>query len=305
VTRSSWWETHDARTGQRWSFLQALKNHLIFWTVRWLLWLADRLPDALLLAIGRGLGRAAHALLRRERAVTQKNLRAACPDADVQTLTRLTFRNAGENLTRTLLLRRARFGVRDHVHVSEHNRDLLASALAEGRGVVFVSAHLGPFEWLAAALAEHGFRPAIVVRESYDRRLSALVDQHRVQRGLTVIHRGAAGAELTILRALRAGRPVGFLPDLAGRVRTTRARWLGGTSPLAAGPGQLAARLGAPLLVGTLQPEPHGSGYSVRLERLPVTGAEDMTQSVASALERAILNCREEWLWMARPLGDS
>lgn len=303
MTPRSWWETHDARTGQRWSFSQALKNHAIYLTVCGLLWLADRLPESLLLAIGRALGRSAHALLRRERAVARENLRAACPDADADALARLTFRNAGENLTRTLLLRRAHFAVRDQVEVSEASRDLLASTLAEGRGVVFVSAHLGPFEWLAAALAEDGLRPAIVVRESYDRRLSALVDQHRVQRGLTVVHRGAAGAELTILRALRAGRPVGFLPDLAGRVRTSRARWLGGTSPLAAGPGQLAARLGAPLLVGTLQPKTGGSGYRLRLERLPVAGAEDMTQSVASALERAILNCREEWLWMARPLG--
>lgn len=303
MTVRSWWETHDARTGQRWGIRQALKNHAIYVAVRCLLTLADRLPQRLLLAIGRWLGRGAHAALPRGRDRARKNLLAAFPDADVDALTRRTFCNAGENLTRILLLRRARFRAAAHVHVSDQARDLLVGALAGGRGVVFVSAHLGPFEWLAAALAEQGYRPVIVVRESYDRRLSALVDQHRIQRGLGVIHRGAPGAEAAILRALRAGHPVGFLPDLAGRVRTTPAHWLGGMRPLAAGPGQLAARLRIPLLVGTLQPETRAASFCLELESLPVLGQDDMTQSVASALERAILRCREHWLWMARPPG--
>lgn len=305
MSHAGGWETADARTGERWTVPQALKNHAIYVTVRCLLLLADRLPQALLLAIGRGLGRCAHAVFRRGRVITRQNLLTACPDADVNALSRLTFRNAGENLTRTLLLRRPRFRARDHVRISPEALNVLATALSGGRGVVFVSAHLGPFEWLAAALAEHGYRPVIVVRESYDRRLTALVDQHRKARGLEVIHRGAAGAELSMLRALRSGRPVGFLPDLAGRVRTSPARWLGGVHPLAAGPAQLATRLHIPLVVGTLQAEPGKIGFRLQLERLPADPPDDMTQSVASALDRAILSCREHWLWMARPLADT
>ena len=100
------WETHDARTGQRWGALQALKNHAIYLIVRCLLALADSLPQRLLLAAGRGLGRCAHAVLHRSRRLARKNLLSACPDGDLDALTRRAFCNAGENLTRTLLLRR-------------------------------------------------------------------------------------------------------------------------------------------------------------------------------------------------------
>jgi KDO2-lipid IV(A) lauroyltransferase len=305
VTLSGWWETHDARTGRRWGFAQALKNQLIYALVRVLLAAADRLPERLLLAVGRGLGLLAHRVLGRTRRLTRAHLLAACPNENVTALARSAFRNAGENLSRTLLLRRRDFRAREHVHVGEEARAVLEGALAEGRGVVFVSAHLGPFEWLAAAMAEHGYQPVILVRESYDRRLSRLVDQHRLQRGIEVIHRGAPGAEVAVLRALRAGRPVGFLPDLAGRVRTSPARWLGRVRHLASGPGQLATRLRLPLLVGALQPDTHGNGFRLGVERLPVMGSDDVTQSVASALERAILSGREHWLWMARPSAES
>ncbi|HMJ10473.1 MAG TPA: lysophospholipid acyltransferase family protein, partial [Polyangiaceae bacterium] len=297
-----------ARTGTRWGRLQALKNHLIYAAVCALLALADRLPRGLLLRAGRALGRSAHALLGQSRQIARRNLATACPELNelqVNALTRRSFINAGENLTRTLLLRRASFRARDHVHVAEDALDALAAARAAGRGVVFVSAHLGPFEWLAAAIAEHGFRPVIVVRESYDRRLSRIVDQHRVARGIEVIHRGAPGADVAIVRALRSGRAVGFLPDLASRVRAVPTRWLGHLQPMPIGPSQLALRLNSALMIGTLQPNLAGNGFKLRLEPLVVDPSKDMTQSVANGLDRAIRGAAEHWLWMARPLGES
>jgi hypothetical protein len=66
----------------------------------------------------------------------------------------------------------------------------------------------------------------------------------------------------------------------------------------------LATRLGIPLLVGTLQPQAHEPGFFLEIERLSGEPPETMTQSVASALERAILRSREQWLWMARPSSE-
>jgi KDO2-lipid IV(A) lauroyltransferase len=170
--------------------------------------------------------------------------------------------------------------------------------------VIFVSAHLGPFEGIAAAVAELGYRPAVIVRESYDPELDDLVDDHRRRRGLTVIHRGSPRAALSIIRALRAGQPVGFLPDLGGRVPSVEVCFLGEAVAFPVGPQLIAVRTGAPLLIGTLK-RSSGSGprHELTLERIqPGKDVVCLTHRVASALERAILEAPEEWLWMSPPI---
>jgi Kdo2-lipid IVA lauroyltransferase/acyltransferase len=294
----------DARSGEVWTPFQRLKNALIYLLIRCLLEIVDRIPQRLLLATTRWLGGSAHRLLRQRRRIAESNLALACPGEDAQRTARLSFCNAGENLGRILLLRRKTFRVKDYVSMSGQAARVLECALAEQRGVVFVSAHLGPFEWLAAFVAELGLRPAIVVRESYDPRLNAIVDRHRVERGIEVIHRGDAQAWVRILRALRAGRPVGFLPDLGGRVPARPVRWLGRVHRFPMGPQRLALRVGAPLLVGTLSAADDGR-FGVWVERLENPQEETMTRSVANALERAICGSKEHWLWMAHALGEA
>ncbi|MFX8535407.1 hypothetical protein ABTM11_20295, partial [Acinetobacter baumannii] len=86
-------------------------------------------------------------------------------------------------------------------------------ALRGGRGVVFITAHLGPWERMAAVLVEAGFPVATVARESYDPRYTALYERLRAPRGVRSIYRGAPGAGRAIARELARGGAVGFLVD--------------------------------------------------------------------------------------------
>lgn len=141
--------------------------------------------------------------------------------------------------------------------------------------------------------------PAILVRESYDPALDPLVDAHRLRHGLDVIHRGKPGASARILRSLKQGRPVGFLPDLGGRVRTELVDWLGGPRELPIGPLRIAQRTGAPLLLGYLEPR-SGGGFTLRITRSEALSAASPAQALAQDLERVILKHPEHWLWMGR-----
>lgn len=293
----------DTRLGQRWTLAQRVKNALIYRVVAGALALVDRLPKPALLALTRRAGLLACALLRRRRRIAENNLQRAYPSSDARSAARRAFANAGVNLGRSLLLRRPDFRVADHLCSSRADLGVLEQALCEGRGAIFVSAHLGPFEWLAALVAELGLRPAVVVRESYDPRLDPLVDEHRLSRGIEVIHRGSPEAALRVLRALRAGRPVGFLSDLPGRIPTAPVRWFGREYALATGPQRFATRLEVPLLVGGLEVQSDGS-FGVRIERLSLD-AGDLTQRVADALLRVIDRSREHWLWMAQEIGGA
>jgi KDO2-lipid IV(A) lauroyltransferase len=271
---------------------------------------ADRLPAGLLLAVARTVGIVAHALCGSARRHARRQVRLGLPHERASRLARQSFRLAGESLGLSLLLRRSRTPARRWVEVDPCCRATMDRALALGRGLVFITAHLGPFELIAAALAELGYRPAVVVRESYDPRLDQIVDAHRTARGVQVIHRGSPVSPASIIRALKAGRPVGFLPDLGGRVRKIGVCLLGCSTELAVGPMEIALRTGAPVLVGFLVPRASSSASKPTcppflLEIVPVREPVDVvsgSQQVADILSRAIARAPARWLWMAARL---
>jgi len=304
-------DARDARTGKPWGLGQRLKNDALYLGVRAALRIVDRLPARLLLALGRGLGWAAYWLCPALRATARRNVTLALPERSESGLARGCFVRAGENLATSLLLRRARCRALELVQVGAPELALLRETLAEGRGAVFVSAHLGPFELVAAAVAELGYRPAVVVRESYDRRLDPVVDRHRTARGVEVIHRGRQGASSRIVRALRAGRPVGFLPDLGGRVPSQPGMLLGQPVEVPVGPQRVALRARSPVLVGTLAPldcrgevpdtRPKSAlpRFGLRLCRLSEQDEEALGSRIFQTLSERVRASAEHWLWMA------
>lgn len=299
----------DVREGGRWGFGQRLKNGVILRLVRSALWAADRTPARALLALGRWLGWSLYWLAPGLRSRARVRVSGCFGPARASALVRTSFVRMGENLCLSLLLRRPNTRARDFVSLDATAQNTLYETVAAGRGVVFVSAHLGPFELLAARIAELGVRPAVVVRESYDPRLDACVDAHRTSRGLDVIHRGKPGAAARMLRALRQGKPVGFLIDIESRVPSVPQDFLGRSSMIPLGPQRLCQLTGADLVVGTLQRR-LGPGLGQRSSNtfphfdLTVTavpsGAEDeLTYRVVRLIERAILTNPEDWPWLA------
>ena len=284
---------------------QELKN----WFVRALLeravGLVDQLPESALLALGAGLGRAARLVMAEGRRTAEaRAARCLPPGNPPPRRERIVRTTPGSILARCALLRRPAVRALGAVHVG-WTRGGRSRITAERRGAIVVSAHLGPFEAIAAAVAELGHEPAVVVRESYDPRLNSLVDRHRLERGIQVIHRGASRSAFSIVRALRAGQPVGFLPDLGARVPSIELSFLGETIAFPVGPQLVALRTGAPPSSSERSEPTHGRahGHELSLERLELQRDPfELTHRVAGALERAILRAPEEWLWMSPPI---
>jgi Kdo2-lipid IVA lauroyltransferase/acyltransferase len=293
----------DVRTGGRWTRAQRVKNFVLYVLLRLALSLADRLPRNALLALGRAAGLVAHGLFAASRRSAEQNVRHGLSGCEPEAMVKACFVRAGENLMTCLLLRRPCVRALDLIDVPDEARARIELALADGRGAVFVSAHLGPFEAIAAAVTELGYPSTVVVRESYDPRLDPLVDRHRLARGVEVIHRGAPGAAGRIVRALRRGQLVGFLPDLGGRVQSVEVPFLGQCFSFPIGPQRIAQRAAVPLLVGVLAPARHRPDR-LQLEVHDLTSetssAQLLTQRVASTLGAAIARLPEHWLWMAR-----
>ena len=188
---------------------------------------------------------------------------------------------------------------------------LIDDAHARGRGIVFLTPHLGSFEVTAQAYAEryaaaHGpitvlYRPA---RKPW---LRQLVDTARGRPGLAAAPATLAGVR-QMIRALRRGEAVGLLPDQVPPAG------LGIWAPFFGKPAYtmtLAARLvqqtGATLLLAWGERLPKGAGYVVRVstptETLPTEDAAspDTQAACASVVNRAmevlIRQCPQQYLW--------
>ncbi len=294
----------DRRFGAVWTPAQALKNWAIRTGIHASLCVADLTPRSVLEVLGHVAGRAARAGSGGARRLARERAAASLRDVAPSDVADAAFVNAGRSLALSLLLRRADVRAADHVVLSEASRAVLSRALSSGRGALVVSAHLGPFEMIPARLVEAGFAPAIVVRESYDPDLDAVVDRHRRLRGIEVIHRGRPGSGVRIVRALKSGRPVGVLPDLGGRGLAALALpFLGCTVAFPVGASLLALKTGCPLVLGTLaRTASRGPRFELVIDEIATNGTlAQLTRRVADALARAILRSPEDWLWMAAP----
>ncbi len=181
----------------------------------------------------------------------------------------------------------------------EASRAVLRDALAEGRGVVLPSAHLGPWERLASTLVAAGFPLTAIVRESYDPRFDRVVDATRACGGLPTIPRGAPGAATRIVRTLRSGRVLGIPMDLRTRAESVTVPLLGAPAPTPVGPARIALRTNAPVVVCTVEPNASGA-LAVTCTRLDAKteSPEELTARINEELGRRIRRAPEHWLWM-------
>ena len=177
------------------------------------------------------------------------------------------------------------------------------TALALGRGVVFLTPHLGCFEVAAQAYAARfgAVRPITVLfRPPRQPWLRDWVTRARSRPGLLTAATTQAGVRQLLL-ALKQGHCVGLLPDQVPP--EGQGQWL----PFFGRPAYtmtLAARLsqqtGACVLMVWGERLAGGRGFRVHVQPLPGPLAADTVQAAAQinrALEGLILSCPGQYLW--------
>ena len=264
-------------------------------------WLSRR-PLWLLHAIGAALGWLTYALSPTYRRRVQANAALAGIPASAR---RGAVAEAGRALLELPYLWLRAPGAPIAPPVQWDGAALIDAAHAEGRGIVFLTPHMGSFEVTAQAYAEryaaaHGpitvlYRPA---RKAW---LRELVDTARARPGLATAPATLAGVR-QMIRALRRGEAVGLLPDQVPPAG------LGVWAPFFGQPAYtmtLAARLvqqtGATPLLAWGERLAHGRGYVVRLaalgEALPADDPAAGAAVVNRAMEALIRRAPQQYLW--------
>lgn len=162
-----------------------MKNDLIYYSARVLLFLIARLPYAAVPPLGRLFGTLVFALAARERRKTFQGLRTAYPSGldpgQVERLALATWRNIGRNLFEIIHWTRWPGAKLDTQVAGARGLENLDRALARAKGAFIVTAHLGNWELLAGYLC-HRYKGSGVAQKLYDPRFDRLVTDFRLQK---------------------------------------------------------------------------------------------------------------------------
>ncbi len=298
----------DLREGGRWTLAQRVKNDLLWLLTCGAVATLGRLPPDALRAAGRVLGAFAYAILPATRRLAERNVALALPELDAaarRELVSRTYRTLGGYLGDAVGMLDPRRPV-EPLPFAEGSRDALDLAIAAQRGVVFASAHLGPWERVAATMIAGDFAFTAVAREPYDPRLASLYDRLRGGRGLPTIYRGRPGAAARLLRTLKRGGILGIPMDLASRVASVEVPFLGHLARTPVGPARLALRTRAEVVVGVPAPSPDDpTALELAITRIATSDLDASAESEATlstrindALSMRIRALPASWVWM-------
>ncbi len=285
-----------------------LKRWVRFAFLRGALAVASRLPLRWAQALGDALGSVAFRLLAQERAKALASLARALPektDAERWALASASFRHLGRCALEAAVAARLSEAQLDRLlEVPEAVRRLLVQAVAQGRGVVAVSGHVGHWELFGWALVRLGLPLHVIAREGVDARLGALAEAFRARGGVRTILRGRPGSAVALLRALRRGAMLGFLVDQDTRVQSVGVPFFGTLASTARAPADLTLRTGAVSVVGFLQRQADGR-YQLSASEVEVPHSGDaeadvleLTARYSAAIEAAVRRAPEQWVWM-------
>lgn len=280
---------------------KVIKRFLVYLLVRLLVAFFLVLPLRLALALGAAAGRLAFLLDRadRRRAIRQVGEALALDPWAALRVARASFTNAGRVAAEIALLPRLRRRFADYVELPPEAKAVLAAALAEGRGALFVSAHLGSFELLAQRIAHEGFDCATFARPSPNPFLGRWLVARRHAGRVESIERGDPSGARQLLAAIRRGAVLGALIDQDTRVDSAHVPFFGRLASTPTAPAALALSRGLPVVFGTIRRRPGGPGHVIALQpvALPEGDAVAATARLSALIEAAIRERPEEWVW--------
>ncbi len=259
-------------------------------------------------AVGAVLARVAYRPFGIRRGVTERQIAAAFPDythQDVLNTARESYESLGRTFIETSVLPgTTRQAVLDRFELVE-GWEHWEAANALGKGVIFVTGHLGNWELGGAYVAARGVPFAAVTRGMANPLVDDYVRQTRADIGMEVIH--DADAVRATPRALREGRTIAMVSDHdALGLASTFVPFFGRPAKTPRGPAVFALRLGVPLVFVVSVRMPSGR-YALLLEPIVTVATGDREADIdaivlayTQQLERYVRRFPAQYFWQHR-----
>ena len=253
------------------------------------------LPLPVLHGLGRFLGRCIYALPGRYR----RRLRANAQQAGY---TDPAFARRAAAEVGAMILETPKVWLRTEQcleRVTSHEEHIVQEALAEERGILYLTPHLGCFEITARHLSQYG-PLTVMFRPPRHAALEPAMEQSRNMPGLRAVPAAMQGVR-EFVRALKRGEAVGMLPDQVPSSGD------GVWSPFFGRPaltmtlaGKLARQTGVAVIMLAGERLPRGQGWRMHYVRLPEplpAEPEALADLINSTMETLIQRFPEQYLW--------
>jgi KDO2-lipid IV(A) lauroyltransferase len=170
---------------------------------------------------------------------------------------------------------------------------VIDEALAERRGIIFLTPHLGCFEISAMYVAQR-LPLTVLYRPPKQRWLEPLMNKGRI-RGKMKPEPASLKGVRALYKALQRGEPIGILPDQAPQVgEGAWADFFGRPAYTITLVKRLQKQSNAPVIIAFAERLPHGEGYVLHFERHE---GELDERELNRALEELIRSCPTQYLW--------
>jgi KDO2-lipid IV(A) lauroyltransferase len=274
-----------------------------------LLRLVSLVPLLPALRLGGWGGAIAYHLFGRTRRLALAHLAMAFPEkpeAERQAIARRMFVNLGRAAMEITAIRSYDHRLESYVELRDPG--LLREMNARGKGIVFVTGHLGNWELIARRVARAGVPNSAIAKRGDDARLMAFIEQWRLTGQVTTLWREDASTGRAIVKLLKGAGGLGLLVDQNTDIQGVFVPFFGRLAHSARAPADLALRFGSPILVGTGHRKGPNAGDGLQLEFTEISydpappdrEAEviRVTAACQAVLEDAIRRYPADWVWM-------
>lgn len=227
-------------------------------------------------------------------------------DGETRAVARSIFRNSALNFMDLLTLpRRSGRSLIRSTYVVEGDWSIIDDAIRSGRGVVFLTGHVGCFDFIGQSLVARGLKLTIVTGRTTSRFIFDGVTWLRGVRGGTFVEPTPSGVR-AVIRALRRGECAVFLADRDFFQNGSEVTFFGRETTLPPGVVRIARDTGA-LVIPVFTRRVRG-GHEIRIfQPLEIEKTRDTQadvqrglRQVVPYLEQGISAAIEQWVMFQR-----
>lgn len=280
---------------------------MVYLLIRAMIFISALVPRKMWLLVCGALGSLSYYFASKSRKLTIKHLTMAYEKekspAEIKHLAKQVFFMMGKNggdILRAVNIKD--FEAFDKFRIS-NNHHYAEEAYRKGKGIIFLTAHLGAFEFTATEMSYRGYQPHIIGAPMKDERLNNLLWEQRIKFGATIVERGKDTFRL--IKALKRGGTTGILIDQDTRVKSVFVNFFGIPCATPVGAAVLALKTGAAVVPIFSHLNEHGKqeiNFYPEVE-ITRTGNEEQdilenTQRLSNVIEAEIRKYPEQWLWL-------
>lgn len=266
------------------------------------------LPRSAALQAARGIGRAAFHIVPSQRKKVLANLRFAWQggksEKELCRIAQGVFENLAMTACDVILFPRLNGGtLRDWLEQDDAPFDSIDRILAQGKGVIIVTGHMGNWELLAAAYGVKGHSGAVIGRRIYYEPFNQVIVKLREGVGVRTIYRDESPRKM--LQVLLKNQILGIVADQdVDSIEGTFVPFFGVPAYTPTAPAKLSIASGAPIVPAFMIRQ--GRKYRLFMEE-PIypevkdskeEAVQDMTARWAEAVEDRVRRFPEQWGWM-------